>query len=106
MPPHVMAFNQATELCNERRFGSSRGCSRRFLVAHEIACEMIDITRANARASLLERPGWMQLLWRKRINLSKVLRSLPPEYVASTMKFVNALEAFDNLEANERDGHI
>ena len=69
---------------------------RRFLVAHEIACEMIRHHPGKCARIVARTTGVVDAAFvAEAYQISpKYCASLPPEYVSSTMKFVNALEAF------------
>lgn len=80
---------------------------RRFLVAHERACEMIrhrlpECARIVARTTGVVDDDFMTEAYRAS---PKYCASLPLEYIASTMKFVNALKALGYISrrVNERD---
>jgi NitT/TauT family transport system substrate-binding protein len=81
---------------------------RRFLVAHEIACEMIrhdpgKCARIVARTTGVVDAGFVA----EAYQISpKYCASLPPEYVSSTMKFVNALEALGYISGRSSETDI
>ena len=71
------------------------GLIRRFLVAHETACEMIRSNPQKCAQIVAQTTGVVDARFMKEVyQISpKYCASLPPEYIASTMKFVNVLEA-------------
>jgi len=81
---------------------------RRFLVAHEMACEMIrhhprKCAQIVARTIGVVDAGFVA----EAYQISpKYCASLPPEYVLSTMKFVNALEALGYISRRSSETDI
>jgi NitT/TauT family transport system substrate-binding protein len=72
-----------------------RDVLRRFLVAHETACEMIRHHLDKCASIVARTTGVVDAAFiAEAYQISpKYCASLPPEYVSSTMKFVNTLEA-------------
>ena len=80
---------------------------RRFLVAHEMACEMIRHDPRKCARIVARTIGVVDASFvAEAYQISpKYCASLPPQYVSSTMKFVDALEALGYISrrSNETD---
>ena len=108
-PDRLWPFNPSYGIVVMRHMLEKRELLTRFLSAHEEACEMIRHDPRGVRpASSRQRPGWST-----RSSCSQTYRvspkycaALPPEYVASTMKFVSVLHALGYISRPVRGEEI
>jgi NitT/TauT family transport system substrate-binding protein len=92
-PDQLWPFNPSYGIVVMRRLLSERGILLRFLTAHERACEMIrntprDCARIFARTTGMADADFVMETY---LISPKYCAALPPEFISSAMKFVNAL---------------
>jgi NitT/TauT family transport system substrate-binding protein len=110
MPPErLWPFNPSCGIVAMRdRVARNKDIFRKFLVAHETACEMIrhhpdKCARIVARATGVVDASFIM----EAFNISpKYCAALPPEYVSSTMKFVNVLKALGYISRGIKEAEI
>jgi NitT/TauT family transport system substrate-binding protein len=107
-PDRLWPFNPSYGIIVMRGMLEEKDLLLRFLTAHEEACEMI---RHNPGACARIVAGTTGMVDEKfvldayRIS-PKYCAALPPEYVASTMKFVQTLHAMGYISLPVREGEI
>jgi NitT/TauT family transport system substrate-binding protein len=95
-PTRLWPYNPSYGIVVSREaLAQHEGPIRRFLEAHETACEMIRSSPRKCAQIVARTTGVVDARFMEEVyQLSpKYCASLPPEYIASTMKFVNALNA-------------
>jgi NitT/TauT family transport system substrate-binding protein len=94
-PDRLWPFNPSYGIVVMRQMLENRDLLSRFLSAHEAACEMIRHDPPAAARIVAETTGMVDpefVLETYRIS-PKYCAALPPEYIASTMKFVRTLQS-------------
>ncbi len=94
-PDQLWPFNPSYGIVVMREMLSKRDLLTRFLTAHEAACEWIRHDPATCARIVAETTGMVDpafVLETYRIS-PKYCAALPPEYIASTMKFARTLHA-------------
>ncbi|HYB59359.1 MAG TPA: ABC transporter substrate-binding protein [Candidatus Acidoferrales bacterium] len=110
MPPELIwPFNPSYGIVAVRdRVARNKDVFRRFLVVHEMACEMIrhhpyKCARLVARAIGVIDAGFIM----DAFSISpKYCAALPPEYISATMKFVNVLKALGYISRRINEAEI
>jgi len=94
-PDRLWPFNPSYGIVVMRRMLENRDLLSRFLSAHEAACEMIRNDSPAAARIVAKTTGMVDpdfVLETYHIS-PKYCAALPPEYIASTMKFVRTLQS-------------
>lgn len=104
-PDQLWPFNPSYGIVVMREMLNKRDLLTRFLTAHEAACEWIRHDPSACARIVAERTGMVDpafVLETYRIS-PKYCAALPPEYIASTMKFARTLHALGYISRPIRE---
>jgi ABC-type nitrate/sulfonate/bicarbonate transport systems, periplasmic components len=107
-PDRLWPFNPSYGIVVMREMLEKKGLLARFLSAHEAACEWIRHDPAACADIVARTTGMVDpafVLETYRIS-PKYCAALPPEYIASTMKFVRTLHVLGYISRQVREDEI